>query len=394
MGVSSFVASVLVGVLSAFLVFPSIKDKLPNVYAKTEITVAEVQYTSETAPDSSREEETVDALPDLSVLPTIYEKQEYGGLIPQALLDAPASQNATVVLAPNESTGSTSTKTELQKKKETVAVHDAIVNVFCTMRTKNSVRATSGSGVFINDNGVILTNAHIAQFLLLSEPSRGITTKCTIRAGNPATPKYYAELLYIPPLWVNENAKQLHAEQPSGTGERDYALLYVTEAISGKLPSTFPALPPSITAFGKKSKNQVVLAAGFPAEIIKIEGPKASLKATVATTTITELFTYTKSKVDLVGIAPSAVGEQGSSGGPIVSLEGDVIGLIATRGNEETDGARSLRAITLPYIDRTIREETRVGLIDTISGNLSERARIFRETMTPLLSTIVIDELR
>lgn len=394
MGVSSFFASVLVGILSAFLVFPSINEQLPLLPVDTRISASYDDGEILSPQDSAVSDESTSAIDGLSVLPTLYEKQEYGGLLPHILLDGSGTHSATIILSPSVSQVSTSTSTTTPTKKVHASVEESIVNVFCTMRTKNSVRATSGSGVFISDTGVILTNAHIAQFLLLAEPSRGITTKCTIRAGNPAVATYYADLLYIPPLWVNENAAQLHAEQPSGTGERDYALLYVTEAVKGSLPSSFPALPPNVTPLGKKAKNQVVRAAGFPAEIIKTEGLKATLRATVATTTITELFTYTKDKVDLVGIAPSAVGEQGSSGGPIVSLNREVIGLIATRGNEATDGAKSLRAITLPYIDRTIREETNVGLLDTISGNLRERARIFHETMTPLLSTIVIDELR
>jgi S1-C subfamily serine protease len=142
------------------------------------------------------------------------------------------------------------------------------------------------------------------------------------------------------------------------------------------------------------AKHDAVLAAGFPAEIVKTAGSKAALNATIATTTITELFTYTKNKVDLIGIAPSAVGEQGSSGGPITTLEGGVIGIIATKGSAEKDGAKSLRALTLAYIDRTIREETKVGLEETISSNLKERARIFRDIMTPILSGMVIDALK
>lgn len=390
MGVSSFFASVLVGVLSALLTFSSfggawtqrkVDHNTQNVRPQPRSSTAEIQDHNETADD-------------VRVLPTIYEKQEYGGTLPSILLNAGKKQRASIVLAESASVSTTATTTLTKGGMHDVAVADAIVNIFCTLRMKNLVRATSGSGVFISENGVILTNAHVAQFLLLAEPSRGITTKCTIRTGNPAVAKYYADLLYIPPLWVEENAKQLHTENPTGTGERDYALLYVTQAVSGKLPTSFPALSTTVEPFGKKSKNQVVIAAGFPAEIIKTEGLKALLTATIATTTITELFTYTKDNVDLVGIAPSAVGEQGSSGGPIVSLSNTVIALITTRGNETTDGVKSLRAITLPYIDRTIREETHVGLVDTISGNLRERARIFRDTMTPMLSNIVIDELK
>ena len=114
---------------------------------------------------------------------------------------------------------------------------------------------------------------------------------------------------------------------------------------------------------------------------------------TVATTTITELFTYTRNNIDLVGIAPSAVGEQGSSGGPITTLDNTVIGLISTKGNEAKDGAKSLRAITLAYIDRTIRDEVHVSLLDTIGSKLADRARIFRATVEPLLRDMVLNNI-
>lgn len=395
MGVSSFFVSVLVGVLSAFLSFSESAEKLVVFGLEKvgyEITAVDTPIplveTAETTPKERAEE--------LSVVPSVFEGQEYGGPIPDILLTTLKSQRATIILAPKtESDEETATEPrEPTASKTTSAPTDAIVNIFCTMRTKNEVRATTGSGAFIHKNGVILTNAHIAQFLLLEDTKNGVTTKCTVRTGTPAVPRYYADLLYIPPLWVNENAKELRSETPSGTGERDYALLYITEAIIGELPATFPALRPDTSPLKNAAKNQAVLAAGFPAEIIRTEGPKASLNPVVATTTITELFTYTKNKVDLIGIAPSVVGEQGSSGGPIVTLEGTIIGMIATRGNAEKDGAKSLRAITLAYIDRTIREETGVGLFETISGNVEERAKGFREIMTPLLSGIIADSLK
>jgi|GEM_PF-3126132 len=329
---------------------------------------------------------------DLSVLPSLYEHQEYGGVIPHILLDTPTRQTASIILT--EKTVTPATSTLVSTTTHSTSVADALVNIFCTMKTPRSIRATSGSGVFITDTGVILTNAHVAQFLLINQGTAGITSSCVIRSGSPAVPKYYADLLYISPLWIKDNAVLLQTEHPSGTGERDYALLYVTKAVDGvALPNLFPALPIDVTPLGKNAKNEVVRAGGFPAEIIRTEGPKALLMPTVATTTITELFTYTRDNIDLVGIAPSAVGEQGSSGGAITALNNTVIGLISTKGNEAKDGAKSLRAITIPYIDRTIRDEVHVGLLDTIGSKLADRARIFRSTVEPLLRDIVLNNI-
>jgi Trypsin-like peptidase domain len=393
MALLSLLSSLCIGILSLFLAGSASAERLVQNLL-TELGYAPtIQLQVDILPTQDTEEPISDTTMELSVLPSVFEGQEYGGPIPDILLTTPRTQEASIILAASSSEASENTD-ESPLPTSTVSVRDALVNIFCTLRIKDEVRATTGSGVFIHERGVILTNAHVAQFLLLAEPARGITTSCTVRAGSPATPKYYADLLYIPPHWVQENAEELHSEQPSGTGERDYALLYVVSAIEGDMPSSFPALTPLVRPLTNSAKHEAVLAAGFPAEIVKTAGSKAALNATIATTTITELFTYTKNKVDLIGIAPSAVGEQGSSGGPITTLEGGVIGIIATKGSAEKDGAKSLRALTLAYIDRTIREETKVGLEETISSNLKERARIFRDIMTPILSGMVIDALK
>ena len=83
------------------------------------------------------------------------------------------------------------------------------------------------------------------------------------------------------------------------------------------------------------------------------------------------------------------MGAQGSSGGPIVNDDGEVIGMIATRGDDEVDGAGSLRAITLSHVNRTIKEETGFTLTENLSGNLPFRAQVFANTMTPFLVSIL-----
>jgi S1-C subfamily serine protease len=94
-----------------------------------------------------------------------------------------------------------------------------------------------------------------------------------------------------------------------------------------------------------------------------------------------------------MSLTPSAAGEQGSSGGPVALASGNLIGLVATKGNPERDGARSLRALSLPYINRTIMEETGVDLATTLAGNLRERAQFFRKSLEPILSTLIANEI-
>ncbi len=267
---------------------------------------------------------------------------------------------------------------------------DAIVNIFCTMVTGDYIRTTTGSGFFIDPDGIIMSNAHVAQFLLLEETNDLGEVKCIVRSGNPASPQYEAELLYISPAWIQENSKVLSTEVPMGTGERDYALLYVTKRVDDSpLPAVFPALGYDADLLPLSTRNEFVLAAGYPAAPLLIEGPSAELIPRKATTTVSELYTFGSNHADVFSIRGSSVGAEGSSGGPVLNSDGDVIGIIVTRGDDSSDGAGSLRAITLSHIEQTIQQETGFDLAQNLGGDISYRADVFAETMAPFLLAIL-----
>jgi S1-C subfamily serine protease len=267
---------------------------------------------------------------------------------------------------------------------------DAIVNIYCTFRTSDYIRTTTGTGFFIDADGVIMTNAHVAQFLLLAEADTAGGADCIVRNGNPASPKYMASLLYIPPAWVQANANVLNDAVPMGTGERDYALLYVDSTVDGSvLPTSFPALPFSSDLLTNRARNSDVVAAGYPAGALLAGGASTDLIPRSAETSISELYTFGSNRADVFSIKGSVVGAEGASGGPVLNDEGTVIGMISTRGDDSVDGAGSLRAITLSHIHRTILEETGFGLDENLGGNLTVRADIFAETLTPFLVAIL-----
>lgn len=309
----------------------------------------------------------------LFYLPSLIE-----GIIPDILLKSTNYQQAAISLAGDLRGGNTNEPL------------DAIVNIFCTFTTDEYIKTTTGTGFFIDPDGVIITNAHVAQFLLLEKTNELGKTECVVRNGSPAAPKYRAELLYIPPSWIQENAKVMKQAVPMGTGERDYALLYVKESIDGSpLPATFSALAFDANLLPVSTQNNQVLAAGYPATNLLANGPSADLIPKRATTSISALYTFGSNHADVFSIRGSNVGAEGASGGPVLNENGKVIGMIVTRGDDAVDGVGSLRAITFSHIDQTIIEETGFSLDKSISGNLPYRAQIFAETLSPFLLTIL-----
>lgn len=312
--------------------------------------------------------------------------------IPNILLEHNGFQRA-AILASNQDELPFSLSPD---KTLTENIEAILVNVFCQYKTDKYIRTTTGTGFFINPKGVILTNAHVAQFLLLEDmQNTSDDVTCVIRGGNPASPKYHAKLLYISPVWIFDNADLITDEAPRGTGERDYALLYVSESVDGTpLPARFPAIPVATDLLPHSIQGNALMTAGYPAESLIRGGADTKLYPVVEPTTLGSLYTFGSNYADIFSISESAVGEQGASGGPVIVPDAqNVIGLIVTKGNVETEGEHSLRALTLSYIDRTITEETGFSLIQNMQGDVALRGNIFKSAMVPFLAGILEEKL-
>ena len=243
----------------------------------------------------------------------------------------------------------------------------ATVNLFCRLRAGRKTFVASGSGVFVSERGIILTNAHVAQFFLLEGKKGRVKGECSVRTGSPARESYIASILYVPSIWLEQNVSEISSKLQKGSGKQDFALLYITKAKKGSLPDAFPSLPMNMNATA--ATNTPVTILGYPTGDLDAKAIRKELKALVATSTITEIESFNGSGLpDVVTVASSSAGSHGISSGPIMNARDQIEAVVAIKPRAEDD--RRIRGITILYIDRELRTLTGLSLSSILSGDL------------------------
>lgn len=277
-------------------------------------------------------------------------------------------------------------------------VRASVVNIFCLSKRGGFLEPITGSGIIIDEKGVILTNAHVAQYLLFKNYPIENNIDCFIRIGSPAIPTYKVELLYISSEWVEENKDNMLRQNLFSTGENDFALLYITHMSNPKntLPESFPALTPFPTT-KIIEKNDPIMVASYPAGFLSGNIISRDLWLTSSVSSIKDLFTFSEgplTPLDLISIGGVIGAQEGSSGGAIVSLyDAGLLGVIVTRTEGETTDDRDLRALSMRHINSQIIEETGGTFKDLLSGNLKDKLARYASTTIPTLTQKLIDGL-
>lgn len=268
----------------------------------------------------------------------------------------------------------------------------ALVNIICTTKTAGALSPISASGVVIDPRGVVLTNAHVAQYFLLEDYPVPDFIDCAIRIGSPARLAYSAELLFLPPSWIADNAHKIDDERPTGNGEHDYALLRITGEIREDVPQR-GALPFLNVALNSPSEGASVTIAGYPAGFLGGATIQTELYAASANARVGQLYTFGSQNIDLFSVGGSIVAQQGSSGGPVARSDGVLAGLIVTSSSAPDTASRDLRALSTEYIIRDFQSESGTALATFLGLNLAEQARNFQSITAPSLTNALTNVL-
>ncbi len=270
---------------------------------------------------------------------------------------------------------------------------EALVNILCTTNAGGTLNPISASGVIVSPSGIVITNAHVAQYFLLRDYPVPNNIQCVLRLGSPAQPKYVAELVLVSPQWIYDNASMIVSPDPTGTGENDYAFLRITGRTNpdAALPASFPYLEPDTREDAIAIGDQA-LTAGYPAGFLGGIAIQRELYISSSVTPVREVFTF-ETLADLFSIGGSVVAQKGASGGAVVSSAGKLVGVIVTSTDSDTTGGRDLRAITFSHIDRSLARHSATSVARILGGNSAGDALDFQTGTAPTLTRLLTEYL-
>jgi hypothetical protein len=178
-----------------------------------------------------------------------------------------------------------------------------------------------------------------------------------------------------------------------GTGEHDYAFLYITSTVDGSpLPAQFPYLPVDTRpAIGFPTDQ--VLVASYPAELVGGLQTEYGLYVDTSVTTIKQLLTFGSNTPDVVSLGGIIEAQEGSSGGAVVNQWGRLIALIATTSEGTTTSDRDLRGISLSYINTDLLAQSGTDLTTLLEGDPAEETQQFSANTAPGLIHLYVTQL-
>jgi hypothetical protein len=271
------------------------------------------------------------------------------------------------------------------------SIEDVVVNIYCTFRRGNKTQTVSGSAVRL-EKDIYLTNAHVAEYIMLENyftekelsSNTLLTPSCTLRELSPAQGGASAEIIFLPTSWVHKNITNLKQINPTGTGEHDYALVREVKNTVNKL-KTNVSLP---LAKKEIKKEEEVFLIGYP--IFDQGSIKNNLRKVSEKVGIEKIFSFGGKKVDTFNTGNTTLAHLGSSGGAVITLEGELAGIMVATVNKAETNAKEIKAIGINYIERNILKESGKTL-DSFIKDTDEQVLSFRDNYLESLSELLLE---
>lgn len=290
------------------------------------------------------------------------------------------------------------TSAPIISKKE-VKPEDAIVNIFCSQKilvngkVSNKRRTVTGSGVLINKDGTVLTNAHVGQFPLLSEKNSNIV--CLARYGNPTKGSLSVRVSYISPEWVKEYGKYINTEGAPQTGKSDFALLKISLPRSDiKTEGSTSTLSPIVVQKVLPTQGETIYSVSYPADILGVKGVTAALPLQKEQLSLSKTYSLGVTPDDVIETSPSTSGQRGASGGAIVDQHGHLIGTITTIVNSSSPSKKIIRAMSIAHTDAELSKFSNTQLADVVNFGSSEVEKSFNSQYREYLTSLLNDYLK